>query len=41
MRQAREPAPLWVRLACVLLVLASLTYFAGYLVIEDILGYLK
>jgi len=33
----REPMPLWVWLALGLLILGAFTYFAGYVVVEDIL----
>jgi hypothetical protein len=41
MKQSRETAPIWVWLAFGLVGLAVAGYLAGYLVLEDILGYLK
>jgi hypothetical protein len=39
--QPRESAPLWVRLALALIAGGSITYLAGYFMIEDILAYFK
>ena len=37
----REPMPFWVWLALALMILATLAYVTGYLMIEDILKFLS
>jgi hypothetical protein len=41
MKQPRETAPIWVWLAFGLMGLGIASYVAGYMVLEDILGFLK
>lgn len=41
MKQPRETAPIWVWLAFGLMGLGVASYVAGYMVLEDILGFLK
>jgi hypothetical protein len=39
--QPRESSPLWVWLAFVLIGVGALAYFAGYLMIEEIIAFFK
>jgi len=39
--QPRESAPLWVGLTFALMIVGIVMYLTGYLMIEDILAYLK
>jgi hypothetical protein len=41
MKPSRETAPIWVWLAFGLMGLAIAAYLMGYMVVEDILGFLK
>jgi hypothetical protein len=41
MKQSRETTPIWVWLAFGLMGLGIAAYLTGYIVIEDILGFLK
>jgi hypothetical protein len=41
MKQPREAAPIWVWLAFGLMGPGTASYVAGYMVLEDILGFLK
>jgi hypothetical protein len=41
MKQSRETVPIWVWLAFGLMGLGIAAYMAGYMVIEDILGFLR
>jgi len=39
--QPRESAPLWVGLTFALMIVGTVMYLTGYLMIEDILAFLK
>jgi hypothetical protein len=39
--QPREASPLWVWLSIVLIGFGALAYFTGYLLIEEIIAFLK
>jgi len=39
--QSRETSPLYVWLALALIVFGAIAYFAGYLMVEEIIGFIK